>query len=135
MNNSSLFMFFSQPAICVIKTDSEPKRFKKTQQNGYIARRDFFVTFTYCFRISICDDASRFNGDACKGKASLHELKQLKHSASTKNAAANKISTKCKKQCQMLRSLRKKKKNSGKLQVLSINYPNFAHFSNFLLSN
>ena len=39
----------------------------------------------------------------------LNELKQFKHSSSTKNAAANKVRSKHKKQCQMFQSLRKQK--------------------------
>ena len=78
------------------------------------------MLFTCCFRISFCD--------RCKGNVSRKEWKQLKHSTSMKNTAANKVSIKYKKQCQMPPSLRKKKNNSDKSQVLSINYPYFTQF-------
>ena len=55
---------------------------------------------------------SQFNGGTHKGKASylLKELEWLKHSWSTKNAAANKVTKKYKRQCQILQSPRKKEK-------------------------
>ena len=31
------------------KTDSKPKRLKKTQQGGRVVRKDYFVVLTYCF--------------------------------------------------------------------------------------
>ena len=39
----------------------------------------------------------------------LKEVEQLKHSSSTKRDAINKVTTKYKKQCQMLQSQRQKK--------------------------
>lgn len=56
---------------------------------------------------------SQFNGGTHKGKASylLKELEWLKHSWSTKNAAANKVTTNYKKHCQVVRITEKKKKN------------------------
>ena len=39
----------------------------------------------------------------------LKELEQLKHSLKTKNAAANKVTTQCKTQCQNMQSLTKEK--------------------------
>ena len=65
----------------------------------------------------------------------LKEVEQLKHSSSTKGSTANKVTAKYKKQCQILRLLRKKENKSDKLQVPCISYPYFAHISIFLLYN
>ena len=45
----------------------------------------------------------------------LKEVEQLKHSSSTKGSTANKVTAKYKKQCQILRLLRKKENKSDKL--------------------
>ena len=44
---------------------------QKTQQNGCVAQKDYFVVFTYCFRVSIRDAVSQFNDGACREKVSL----------------------------------------------------------------
>ena len=41
----------------------------------------------------------------------LKKLEQLQHLSSTKRVTANKITTKYKERCQMLRSMKKKKNN------------------------
>ena len=43
----------------------------------------------------------------------LKELEQLKHSLKTKNAAANKVTTQCKTQCQNMQSLTKEKNQTN----------------------
>ena len=60
---------------------------KKTQSYCHVVKKD------HCFRILICDMVIHFNYGACKRW--YHGIReQLKHSLSTKSAAANKINIK-----------------------------------------